>query len=625
MPKLKLLLIPSALLLLILSGCSKSVPGAGTVDISGVAADGYLSGAKVCLDVNDNNFCDVGEPTTKTTNGGQFILRRVDPALKKLHSVLVEVTNKTIDEDTFQKVGANYTLSAPPGKQAFISPISTEINSLMKIRQISVDDATLLLKQALGFAANENIDLFSDYIVPSKKTTSTGDRYKLLRQEAQIMASVRSRNQDNITTALSAITDPTDTNPVITKRKKLNPHTMMNPIMRILGEKIWGNLATLRNLASTKLTGIFSSTDLTALWAATAVDTSNIEADVNTNIALSAMPILSNFSSSSLNGSDQFIRIINNNLQTIFTREERNYNNSQFSFTRYDYNSGAWVANTTATPEIRYNLNLNTGLWELNSASTTKVSFSTKGITTTSAAGNSNYLGVEEKVLSGLIIDQNTHIDHVNTGLAVGNISDPKAVFSNGAKYYTWLVKTLNDQYIITGETENGACNDHKLTYTAGTLSCNQVDVLTTTTTQKALTLNDLFANSSSDIHYLDLGNNLRLQLTRIKAGDTSGVAHVVEKSWVSPSPIAFSADSEWALKTLSSGLQVLTIKLTPALLMSRQHHESSLVFAVLKGAVRHGYLLTKNTVYVNNRINFNATAVADILKQFTISPQATP
>jgi len=45
-----------------------------SVNISGVVVDGYISGATVCLDNNNNNRCDITEPSTLTNKQGKYSL-----------------------------------------------------------------------------------------------------------------------------------------------------------------------------------------------------------------------------------------------------------------------------------------------------------------------------------------------------------------------------------------------------------------------------------------------------------------------------------------------------------------------------------------------------------------------
>ncbi len=76
---------------LALSGCG----GGGSADssegitISGKAIDPYLSGSKVCLDLNTNRVCDVNEPYTTTNDVGDYALEIAQEHHDAAHSLLV--------------------------------------------------------------------------------------------------------------------------------------------------------------------------------------------------------------------------------------------------------------------------------------------------------------------------------------------------------------------------------------------------------------------------------------------------------------------------------------------------------------------------------------------------------
>ena len=68
------------------------------ITITGTAADGYLRGAKVCLDVNENGVCETAEPQDTTIVGGVYVIT-VAPDIDIDKPLLVEVSERTIDED----------------------------------------------------------------------------------------------------------------------------------------------------------------------------------------------------------------------------------------------------------------------------------------------------------------------------------------------------------------------------------------------------------------------------------------------------------------------------------------------------------------------------------------------
>lgn len=88
----------SSVVVALLSACSggggdsSSTPPAtavNTISFSGVAVDGYISGATACLDLNVNGSCDVGEPATLTANNGTFSFTDIEVAKDALFAVIV--------------------------------------------------------------------------------------------------------------------------------------------------------------------------------------------------------------------------------------------------------------------------------------------------------------------------------------------------------------------------------------------------------------------------------------------------------------------------------------------------------------------------------------------------------
>jgi hypothetical protein len=110
--------------------------------LSGVALDGYLYKANVCLDLNDNNFCDPGEPASTTDELGRYTLANVTPAQVRAHSVLVNaIPGVTIDQDQpGVPVAASYLLTAPAGSST-ISPLTTLVKAEMIVNGVDAETA----------------------------------------------------------------------------------------------------------------------------------------------------------------------------------------------------------------------------------------------------------------------------------------------------------------------------------------------------------------------------------------------------------------------------------------------------------------------------------------------------
>lgn len=99
--------------------------------LTGVAIDGPLVGAKVCLDLNTNWVCEPNEPFTTTISGGQYRLNisplKVQEVQNKL--LIAEVGPDVWDEADGKTLRASgidaYVLASIPLRQSVISPVST--------------------------------------------------------------------------------------------------------------------------------------------------------------------------------------------------------------------------------------------------------------------------------------------------------------------------------------------------------------------------------------------------------------------------------------------------------------------------------------------------------------------
>jgi len=146
----------------ILSGCADAPDtlDSGTPDlglsIQGMVADGYITGAKVCLDLNDNKDCDTGEPTTETDQTGSYTLENISEDDKRNHSIVVKVTTSSVDLDTpGVPVDKEFTLTAPPGSTGFISPLTSlwkiAMDANASLDSIAAENAILSTLGLIGF------------------------------------------------------------------------------------------------------------------------------------------------------------------------------------------------------------------------------------------------------------------------------------------------------------------------------------------------------------------------------------------------------------------------------------------------------------------------------------------
>ena len=150
-------LCASVALLAACSGDPNPEPVAPTpapVSLSGVVADGPLSGVTVCYDLNDNATCDLGEPTSAASDAdGKFSLN-VTAADAGRHGLVAVVPDSAVDKDTGNKVGTAFTLRAPAGSSTtpFISPLTTLVADTAAAQGQSTADAEAAVRAQLGLS-----------------------------------------------------------------------------------------------------------------------------------------------------------------------------------------------------------------------------------------------------------------------------------------------------------------------------------------------------------------------------------------------------------------------------------------------------------------------------------------
>ncbi len=168
-----------------------SSTAAATKSFSGKVADGYLTGARVCLDLNSNKVCDPDEPVTISQAGGEFSLEGVTQAQLDSSPLLVEIiVGETIDEDKPDTpIEKKYTLTAPAGYE-FISPLTTMVQNEIEENDLSPEDAEGAIQAKLGTQLN----LQDDYVAGAHDGTENADEFKRLHKVAQVTVVVLQEN-----------------------------------------------------------------------------------------------------------------------------------------------------------------------------------------------------------------------------------------------------------------------------------------------------------------------------------------------------------------------------------------------------------------------------------------------
>ncbi len=189
--KKQIVLISAALTAGLIAGCGGGSTSTPTTSISGKVADGYLVGATVFLDKNNNYQLDAGEPSATTDANGTYTLN-MDPAdVGKYPIVAMATKGVTIDMDNPNApVTSSYMLSMPATAVSgtvssnFISPMSTQLHELMATGMYAtMQDAMNALSAQLGLPAGTN--MLANYMSDPNNVN-----YQTMHTTAQNMASL---------------------------------------------------------------------------------------------------------------------------------------------------------------------------------------------------------------------------------------------------------------------------------------------------------------------------------------------------------------------------------------------------------------------------------------------------
>lgn len=145
-------------------GSSDSGGGGGSSGdsstITGVVIDGYWRDAKVCVDVDDNDKCDDGEPYVMSGTNGKYSIPVPNEYINTKNLVAEGVAGKTYDEGLNTTITKDTTFSTPASKQHIITPITTLVKEEIK-KGKDLDTAETAISTLLGI---DKTKLFEDYV-----------------------------------------------------------------------------------------------------------------------------------------------------------------------------------------------------------------------------------------------------------------------------------------------------------------------------------------------------------------------------------------------------------------------------------------------------------------------------
>ena len=189
---------------LILSGCGSSSNDQSsttvapvyptTTSLTGVVADGLIKGATVCLDKNNNLMCDNSEPQSITNDKGEYTLKEISNNDSLNYLVIAVVPKGAIDQDAPNTpISTAYTLTAPIGKNSFISPLTTLVaTEMFNNPQLHAEEAAENINSTLGLNIQPS-SLFSNYMISSALNIALHTKAKeLLTEYINFSAAIKS-------------------------------------------------------------------------------------------------------------------------------------------------------------------------------------------------------------------------------------------------------------------------------------------------------------------------------------------------------------------------------------------------------------------------------------------------
>lgn len=203
----------SSIAIAVLTACGGGGGGggggsSGSSTLSGAVIDGYIEGAKVCLDVNSNGACDAGEPTTITDSAGKYQLSPGSISTTGLN-VIAEISDSAKDSDdgglTLLAAGKSaYTMASPATESSVVTPITTLIVGKVKTDNVSTATAKTRVMEELGLPSDTNP--YADHVAAGNTIVHSAARQLAAQlQQAQKDLPVGTTPQERLTKLQDAI------------------------------------------------------------------------------------------------------------------------------------------------------------------------------------------------------------------------------------------------------------------------------------------------------------------------------------------------------------------------------------------------------------------------------------
>lgn len=524
-----------------------------TTSISGVVADGYLVGAKVCLDKNNNKKCDADEPSAITAAGGAYSLN-VTEGDQTRYPVLVEVTATVTDEQrpTSPK---GYILTSPVGYYQFVSPLTTLIQNQVENTGLTPVVAEATLRNQLGASSS----LFDDFKPGSANATA---EQKLVYSVAKVIADTIATNKAAIETAVGA------------------SNTTVNAVVNLVVQQVMQQLPTvLQQVQSNLVSGVLPDNKVTQVITNSGVtistsSTTTLQQQLAAAGTQATVSDLIAMVTSGLYSIDRWQSGYINNQPVYSVEYGKTYytsSNSRINHSSYELVNNSWQAASNST-----SVYLTSTGWQAEDS--TYGTWDQASSTYTSSGGGQR--------MKASLVKYDVSGQAFAAYLSNWQGTKPVGSFPAGSEIYRLTFTYLADTYRLS----------------SGWTMCTNSDQ--NGCTAYATTLNGMISSYSYPNGGYNGSNNIWFQFGPLNNVGTGGTLYLFTPYTQLQQPQLITT-STYQIRTIN-GVQMLMADARPV-------GGDYMIFAVYSGKVHGGEYYPANVAMLSQNIDFNATAIRAI------------
>lgn len=276
-----------------------TTPTTTTVTLSGTAIDGLIKSATVCIDTNENNLCDSGEPTTTTDTNGNYSFDVAQNSGTKNIIVLGGIdtaTNSAFTGILKEKIA----IESSPITSINITPLTTTATLLADEQNITIASAKQTIATKLGLSsADISKNPLTDVAV-YKKTQEIVQATKVLQSQIQKDDTNQTTNQkafDHIIKQIALTLKDSTTNGTLNINAlttKLEATTYNNQAVVIPSEVKTFTAGYIAEV-NTKLASVNTTTNLNDIQNGLEIHTNTAKTNIKNNQTSTLSSTLSSF------------------------------------------------------------------------------------------------------------------------------------------------------------------------------------------------------------------------------------------------------------------------------------------------------------------------------------------